>query len=262
MLLWPVERAREVMHAWREWTETAPETVTTSARIMHLPPMPELPDFLRGRSVVVIDGASLGDEATAAAAIAPLRALEPEVDTFAMIPPVGLSYIHMDPEDPMPGLSDSTMLDALPAEAIDAHRRRGRRAGAGADVRDPAPRRRPARAAAPARSAASTGPTSPFAVGMPMSPEIAAAIRERPRPAHGPAGAATRPAVTTSTSPSTVDPASFYGEENYARLRRVKAQVDPDDVFRATTRSRPRSRASHTASPRGRPQGGPFVVKA
>ena len=41
-------------------TATAPETVTTSARVLHLPPLPELPDFLRGRSIVVIDGAYAG----------------------------------------------------------------------------------------------------------------------------------------------------------------------------------------------------------
>src|SRR5215217_2678954 len=33
MLLFPWERAREVLHAWREWTTAVPDTVTTSARI-------------------------------------------------------------------------------------------------------------------------------------------------------------------------------------------------------------------------------------
>ena len=27
---WPWERSAEVLHRWREWTETAPEEVTTS----------------------------------------------------------------------------------------------------------------------------------------------------------------------------------------------------------------------------------------
>ena len=30
------------------------------------------------------------------------------------------------------------------------------------------------------------------------------------------------------------DPTAFYGEENYRRLGRIKAQVDPDDLFRGT----------------------------
>ncbi len=116
MMLWPIERAGEVMHAWHEWTAGAPDSVTTSARIMHFPPMPELPDFLRERSVVVIDGASLSEEATAAEVLAPLPALEPEMNTFAMIPPAGLSYIHMDPEEPMPALGESAMLGSLSPE--------------------------------------------------------------------------------------------------------------------------------------------------
>jgi FAD/FMN-containing dehydrogenase len=105
MLLWPIERAAEVLHAWREFTAQAPDAITTSARILHLPPLPMLPDFLRGRSVVVIDGACVGEEDEARAVLAPLRALEPEIDTWAMIPPAGLSHIHMDPEEPVPGLS-------------------------------------------------------------------------------------------------------------------------------------------------------------
>jgi FAD/FMN-containing dehydrogenase len=107
MLLWPIERAHDVVHAWREWTAGAPDAVTTALRIMHMPPMPELPDFLRGRSIVVVDGACTGDEAFAREVLAPLRALEPEMDTFAMIPPAGLSHIHMDPEHPVPGLSST-----------------------------------------------------------------------------------------------------------------------------------------------------------
>src|SRR3712207_850453 len=82
MLLWDISRARDVVHAWREWTATAPDTITTAIRLLHFPPLPELPDFLRGRSVVVVDGACVADEAAAVEILAPLRALEPEIDTF------------------------------------------------------------------------------------------------------------------------------------------------------------------------------------
>jgi FAD/FMN-containing dehydrogenase len=119
MMLFGWDRAREVVQAWRTWTETAPETATTSLRIMQMPDMPELPPFLRGRGVVLIDGAVLAGAEEAAAVLAPLRALGPEMDTFAEVPPAGLSGIHMDPEDPMPAMSTSAILDALPAEAVD-----------------------------------------------------------------------------------------------------------------------------------------------
>src|SRR5919202_4012790 len=49
MLLWPAQSAREVLGAWLEWTRTVPEAVTTSARILHVPPLPDLPEVVRGR---------------------------------------------------------------------------------------------------------------------------------------------------------------------------------------------------------------------
>jgi FAD/FMN-containing dehydrogenase len=119
MMLFDWERAREVLHAWRAWTQTAPETATTSFRLMQIPDMPSVPEFVRGRGVVIIDGAVLGGASEAAEVLAPLRALGPEIDTFADVPPVALSYIHMDPEDPMPAVSEHAILDALPAHAAD-----------------------------------------------------------------------------------------------------------------------------------------------
>ncbi|MEA2179799.1 MAG: hypothetical protein QOG77_3096, partial [Solirubrobacteraceae bacterium] len=89
MMLFGWERAREVLQAWREWTTQAPVTATTSIRIMQIPEIPSVPDFLRGRGVVIIDGAVIGGASEAAAVLAPLRALGPEMDTFADMAPVG-----------------------------------------------------------------------------------------------------------------------------------------------------------------------------
>src|SRR5215210_4337950 len=120
MLMFDWANARDIMQTWREWTAGVPDSVTTSARIMQLPPLPELPEFLRGRGVVLIDGAIVEGAERAAEILAPLRALHPEVDTFADMPPVGLSRIHMDPEEPMPGISDTMMLDGLSEQTVDA----------------------------------------------------------------------------------------------------------------------------------------------
>jgi hypothetical protein len=54
--------------------------------MLNLPPMPELPEFLRGRQLVLIDGAVLGTDELAEGILADLRALEPEMDTFARVP--------------------------------------------------------------------------------------------------------------------------------------------------------------------------------
>ncbi|MCR2799709.1 FAD-binding oxidoreductase [Microbacterium sp. zg-Y818] len=120
MLLWDATRTAEVAHAWARWTATAPESATTALRVLHLPPLPELPPFLSGRSVVVIDGAILETDAAASALLDPLRALAPEIDTFARIPAPALIGVHMDPPEPTPSVSAATMLADLPGEAVDA----------------------------------------------------------------------------------------------------------------------------------------------
>ena len=120
MLLWDASRAAEVSHAWAAWTATAPESATTTLRIMNFPPLPELPPFLSGRSVVVIDGAILETDAAAATLLEPLRALAPEMDTFGRIPAPGLIAVHMDPPGPTPSVTAHSMLAELPADAVDA----------------------------------------------------------------------------------------------------------------------------------------------
>ncbi len=120
MLLWPAERAAEVVHRWAEWTRTAPDVASTSLRLMSFPPLPELPPFLSGRKLVGIDGAVLGSDEEAAEVLAPLRALNPEMDTFTRMPAPALTRIHMDPEGPTPSVTASSVLAELPAAAVEA----------------------------------------------------------------------------------------------------------------------------------------------
>ncbi|GAB3602678.1 BBE domain-containing protein [Microbacterium aureliae] len=87
---------------------------------MHFPPMPELPPFLSGRSLVAIDGAILSGDDDAAALLQPLRDLGPEMDTFARIPSAGLVLMHMDPPEPAPAFSEGAMVAALPGDAVQA----------------------------------------------------------------------------------------------------------------------------------------------
>jgi FAD/FMN-containing dehydrogenase len=120
MLMWDLADGERVLRRWAEWTRTAPDGVTTSFRFMRFPPLPELPDFLRGRSVVVIDGAVLADDATAERVLAPLRELAPQLDTFGRVPAVALTRIHMDPEDPVPAAGGNILLGELDDAALDA----------------------------------------------------------------------------------------------------------------------------------------------
>ena len=96
----------EIFTAWREWTALVPDDITSLCRMLQVPDLPDVPAPLRGRQLVVIEAAILGD----ADMLAPLRALEPELDLFAPMPPAGLIELHNDPKQPMPGLSDHRLL--------------------------------------------------------------------------------------------------------------------------------------------------------
>lgn len=121
MMLWDIADAPEVLRAWARWCETAPESVTTSFRIMRFPQMPQLPPFLDGRAVVVLDGAVVGTEEEARPLLQPLRALAPEMDTFATVDPLDVTTIHMDPVDPTPAVGAGTTLRELSPETIEAY---------------------------------------------------------------------------------------------------------------------------------------------
>jgi FAD/FMN-containing dehydrogenase len=120
MLLWPIERAREVLRAWRDWTERVPDSVTSVGRLLRFPPLAELPPFLSGRELVVVEATFLDGQEEADELLADLRALAPELDTFATVPAADLSQLHMDPPQPVPGIADHRLLGALPPHAIDA----------------------------------------------------------------------------------------------------------------------------------------------
>jgi hypothetical protein len=120
MMLFPWERSAEVLHAWRELTQTLPDEMHASARIMQFPPIPDLPDFLRGRKLVVIESVYLGDAATGDELMRPLIELGPEVNTLGTMPAAALQQLHMDPPGPVPGASDYMVLDDLTPEGLDA----------------------------------------------------------------------------------------------------------------------------------------------
>jgi hypothetical protein len=120
MLLWDLDQAEAVLRTWAGWAPGAPDEISTTFRVLNMPPLPQLPDFLRGRSVAVVDGALLGSDDRGEELLRDLRALEPEVDTFGRVPAASLIRLHMDPEEPVPGVSDASTLTSLPSEGIDA----------------------------------------------------------------------------------------------------------------------------------------------
>lgn len=120
-LLFPAEVGADGVRAYRDWAASVSDDVTSIVRFLRPPDIPDVPEFLRGKAVLTIDAACIGDQAAGEAAIAPLREIgEPILDTFGQIPPPGLCKIHMDPEQPVPGLGHHRALRELSDEAIDA----------------------------------------------------------------------------------------------------------------------------------------------
>ena len=119
MLVWDRDHAERVLRRWADWAPEAPESVTTSLRFLNLPPLPAIPEPLRGRSVVAIDGAVLDCDAQARSILGLLRGLGPEIDTFGRVPARSLTRLHLDPEGPTPGVSDASLLGELTDTAID-----------------------------------------------------------------------------------------------------------------------------------------------
>lgn len=120
-LLFPAELGADAVRAYRDWAAGVSDDVTSVVRFITPPPLPDVPEPIRGRPLLTIDGACIGSQANGEAIVAPLRELgEPIMDTWGQIPAEGLCRIHMDPESPVPGLGHHTMLRELPDEAIDA----------------------------------------------------------------------------------------------------------------------------------------------
>ncbi|MFF1634235.1 FAD-binding oxidoreductase [Leifsonia sp. NPDC058248] len=237
MMLFPLARAGEVLRAYEEWTRDLSDQATTCVRLVRLPPMPELPDFLRGQSFAAVDGAINAPDDEAEKLLEPLRELGPAIDTFARIPASQLGMIHMDPPTPVPAVGDGMILDDLTPEAIDALLAV---AGPEAETHLLAVDLRHLGGAVgvPAPDGGAIdhlpGRFLLYAVGVTPDAESAAAmqvdvdgIRDALAPWANPLDYSNFREVKT-------DPSRFYSAETLERLRAVKNRYDPDRVIRTS----------------------------
>jgi FAD binding domain len=120
-LLFPAEAGAKGVRIYRDWAATVSEDVTSVVRFLRPPPMPDVPEAIRDRPLLTVDAACIGSREEGEATIAPLREIgESIMDTFDQIPTAGLGKIHMDPEQPVPGLGNHATIRELPDEAIEA----------------------------------------------------------------------------------------------------------------------------------------------
>jgi hypothetical protein len=119
-LLWDVSYAGAVLHRWRDWVDTLPETATSVGRLQRFPPLPTVPEPLRGGSFVGVELCATEDAGTVAGWVAALTAGLPRpLGAIGALPPTRLPELHRDPIEPAPAASEHALLSDAPHEAID-----------------------------------------------------------------------------------------------------------------------------------------------
>ncbi|WP_244931686.1 PIG-L family deacetylase [Nocardioides sp. W7] len=230
MLLWDVERAPEVVRAWAAWTREAPESATTSLRVMSFPPLPELPPFLSGRSLMIIDGAVLEDDQQAAEVLAPLRALDPELDTFGRIPSAAMLEVHMDPPAPTPAVSDHSVLGELTDAAIDAFLGQVG-PGTASGLMFAELRHLGGAFARPVEGGGAVshvpGSYALYCVAIAPFPEAAVAGRAAAQAVVAAMAPWSQASLVPTFAESAVDTSTFFDGEDWARLAHLRTQLDP-----------------------------------
>jgi FAD/FMN-containing dehydrogenase len=232
-LFWPIERATEILGAWREWIENVPDECHSIGRMLQLPDVDFLPDHLRGRSFVLVEPAFVGTEADGAALVQPLRDLEPELDTVAMMPTSDLSLVNMDPDFPLPYAGDGVLLTDFPTEAIDTvvetfvgspllHVEVRHLGGAAA-------------IGSPDHGALNRveQPFIAFTFGLAADAEMMAAVEHHIELLLGKLGPWDSGMRYLNFAESAMDARKIFPAESYDRLREVKAAYDPTDMFQA-----------------------------
>lgn len=120
-LIYPITLAREVLLRYRAWVETLPNEFTTSVALMNFPPIPEVPASLRGQSVIMVRGCYAGDVAAGEALLQPwLDWRQPLAHLFSAMPFSAVAIISNDPLEPMAHKLSGMRLQTLSDRVIDA----------------------------------------------------------------------------------------------------------------------------------------------
>ena len=224
----------DVMHAFATWAPMLPEEVTTSVALLRLPPIDDVPPPLRGVVSLALRFGYTGSPERGDALLAPMRAVAaPLLDSVGPMSYAAVDRIHMDPTEPMPAVARGGLLHSMPAGLLDTLL-----AVAGPDVEVPL-------AAVELRlmgGALSRPAEVPNAVAGREGAYSLSVVAPAPPPLLATAHAVTAGVVDAlkpwSTGTSLVnfaghgdEPGSAWAPDALERLRRMKATVDPRNVF-------------------------------
>ncbi len=243
-LIWPWEQSETVLTAWRDWTETTPDEITSVGRILQLPPIDLIPEPLRGRNLVIVEVAYMGDEESGRELLKPLLELEPEMSTMATMPAAGLVRLHDDPEGRTPAIGDGAHARVSPRRGHPGPRRgRGPGLRLALHLGRASPARRRARSHRAGRGAASH-----------LEGDLPALLGRPALHAGNGRGARARTSKSSTRRRRSVDghvqnyfnmaergvdSESFYAGSNHDRLREIRERFDPSELFRANQRIQP-----------------------
>jgi FAD/FMN-containing dehydrogenase len=236
-LMFEGDQVEPALRAWAAFTATAPDEVTTSAAIIHFPPIDLVPEVFRGKDVLAVRFARPGDAATGESLAAPLRAAAtPFLDGLGPMRRTDVALIHNDPADPAPSWGAGMLLDRIDDALVDLLL-----ANVGPGVRTPfmvTELRHLGAAAArdvPGGSAAG-GRESGFALTLIGAPDPSLFAEVLPGTLAG-----LKPQLAAWVSGGTnIHWTDWNSDDDYdrswpaetlARLRAVRAEVDPDGRF-------------------------------
>lgn len=230
--------AQRLLEAYREWTRSLPESITTALKLLRLPPMAEVPEPLRAKVTVQLVVAHVGDLAEGEKLVRSMREVAPAIfDEVRQMPYSEVDAIHHDPEHPIPVKETCALLNDLTRDSVE-----GILSVAGPNVNSPllmvelrhlggALGRRPQ---VPDSVGARDAAYSVFLLGV-LVPPLADLVPDALA-----AAVATLSSHTTGhtfvnmhgTPSSLEDRARPWANDVYKQLVRIKREVDPGDVFR------------------------------
>jgi FAD/FMN-containing dehydrogenase len=251
-LFYPTGQAKEVYAHYREWLASAPDELTSSIVMMNFPPIPEMPEFLRGQSFVIVRGCYCGLVEEGEKFLEHWRHWQaPILDDFKTMPFSEVATISNDPVDPAAGLSSGAWLSDLSDETVDILMRYVLPQGgppllAFGEVRHAGG----AISKVDSHSAAYGNREALYSlqvVGMTPTPEIHAAVSQHVAQLKSELGPHLHGGVYLNFlegKEARERSRQGYSPETYARLRTLKAKYDPQNRFSHSYDIRPENGAS------------------
>ncbi|MFF2521044.1 FAD-binding oxidoreductase [Streptomyces liangshanensis] len=115
------EDARAVLEAYRRFTGSAPDAMSSGLALLNFPPLPSLPPFLQGKLALTVRVSFAGPPDEGERLVAPLRDAAPVLmDTVGGMPFSEFAAISMDPTDPAAAVEHFGLLDEMAPGTVDA----------------------------------------------------------------------------------------------------------------------------------------------